>query len=122
VTELPWEVVAEGVRGLESDDAVYILEDLEEADQAEVLDKIPEFERLQLRRNLEYPEDSAGRLMSTDFIAVPPFWSVGQTIDYMRETDDLPDSFYELFVVDPGIPARWARWRWTGSCAPSGRS
>ena len=103
IDELPWEVVAEGVRGLESDDAVYILEDLEEEDQAEVLDKIPEFERLQLRRNLEYPEDSAGRLMSTDFIAVPPFWSVGQTIDYMRETEDLPDSFYELFVVDPAF-------------------
>jgi magnesium transporter len=103
VAELPWEFVAEGVRDLESDDAVYILEDLEEADQAEVLDKIPEFERVQLRRNLEYPEDSAGRLMSTDFIAVPPFWSVGQTIDYMRETEDLPDSFYELFVVDPAF-------------------
>jgi magnesium transporter len=50
---------------------------------------------------LEFPEDSAGRLMQTDFIAVPPFWTVGQAIDYMREARDLPDEFYELFVVDP---------------------
>ena len=56
---------------------------------------------LALERSLEYPEDSAGRIMQTDLIAVPPFWSVGQTIDYMREAEDLPDRFYEIFVVDP---------------------
>ena len=101
--DLPAEFVARGVRDLESDDAVYILEDLDEADQAEILQQIPEFERLQLAKSLEYPEESAGRRMSTDFIAVPPFWTVGQTIDYMRETDDLPEDFYELFVVDPSF-------------------
>lgn len=101
--DLPAEFVARGVRDLESDDAVYILEDMDEADQAEILDKIPEFERLQLAKSLEYPEESAGRRMSTDFIAVPPFWTVGQTIDYMRETDDLPEDFYELYVVDPSF-------------------
>ncbi|MFN0263886.1 magnesium transporter [Tepidamorphus sp. 3E244] len=101
--DLPSEFVAQGLRELESDDAVYILEDLDEADQAEILDKIPEFERLQLSRSLEYPEESAGRRMSTEFIAVPPFWTVGQTIDYMRETDDLPEEFYELYVVDPAF-------------------
>ena len=60
-----------------------------------------QFERAALERSLEYPEDSAGRIMQTDLIAVPPFWSVGQTIDYMREAEDLPDRFYEVFVVDP---------------------
>jgi Mg2+ transporter (mgtE) len=93
--------VAEGVRDLDTDDAVYILEDLDETEQAEILDKLPAPERIVLARALEYPEDSAGRLMQSEFIAVPPFWSVGQTIDFMRETEDLPDTFYEIFVTDP---------------------
>lgn len=100
--ELKAETVAEGVRDLDSDDAVTILESLDEADQAEVLGKLTATERVALQRSLDYPEDSAGRLMQTEFIAVPPFWDVGQTIDYMRETEDLPEVFYEIFVVDPG--------------------
>lgn len=98
--ELPNEIVAEGVRDLESDDAVRILEDLPEADKAEILEQIPEEERAELARGLEYPEESAGRRMQTDFVAVPPDWTVGQTIDHAREDADLPDDFYAIFVVD----------------------
>jgi magnesium transporter len=101
--ELEPATVAEGVRDLDSDDAVTILESLDEEDQAEVLDQLPAIERVALQRSLDYPEDSAGRLMQTEFIAVPPFWTVGQTIDHMRETPDLPETFYEIFVVDPGV-------------------
>ena len=72
--------------------------------QAEILDQLPAIERVALQRSLDYPEDSAGRRMQTEFIAVPPFWTVGQTIDDMRETADLPETFYEIFVVDPGVP------------------
>ncbi|SOC22295.1 magnesium transporter [Stappia indica] len=100
---LPSDTLAEGIGELDSDDAVYILEDLDAADQAAILDQLPYSDRIQLQRSLDYPEDSAGRLMQTDFIAVPPFWSVGQTIDHMRETEDLPDTFHEIFVVDPGF-------------------
>jgi magnesium transporter len=99
--ELPAETVAEGVREMDSDDAVYILEDLAKEDQAEILEQLPPLERTALERSLYYPEGSAGRRMQTDFIAVPPFWTVGQTIDYMRESPDLPDRFYEIFAVDP---------------------
>jgi magnesium transporter len=99
--ELPAETVAEGVREMDSDDAVYILEDLPKEDQAEILQQLPAPERTALERSLYYPEGSAGRRMQTDFIAVPPFWTVGQAIDHMRETPDLPDRFYELYVVDP---------------------
>jgi magnesium transporter len=101
--ELAADTVAEGVRDLESDDAVTILESLDEEEQAEVLDRLPAIERVALQRSLLYPEDSAGRLMQSEFIAVPPFWTVGQTIDHMRETPDLPETFYEIFVVDPGV-------------------
>lgn len=98
---LPNENIAEAVKDLETDDAVYLLEDLGEGDRTEILEALPALERANVQRSLEYPEDSAGRLMQTDFVAVPPFWTIGQTIDYMREEDDLPDDFYEIFVVDP---------------------
>lgn len=103
IEELPPEAVAEGVRDLDSDDAVYILEDLDDEDQEEILAKLPAVDRMALRRSLDFPEETAGRRMQTDFIAVPPFWTAGQTIDYLRDQKDLPDEFYEVFVIDPGF-------------------
>ncbi len=99
---LPNAEIARGVAGLDSDDAVAILEDLEEADQNEILSALPTFERLSLKRSLDFPEDSAGRRMQTEFIAIPPFWSVGQMIDYLRAERDLPDEFFQIYVVDAG--------------------
>lgn len=101
VENLPNEQVALAVQELDSDDAVYILEDLDEQDQDEILARLPFTERIRLRRSLDYPEETAGRRMQTEFVAVPPFWTVGQTIDYMREERDLPESFSQIFVVDP---------------------
>jgi magnesium transporter len=98
--ELPPQAVAEGVRDLESDNAVAILADLSKEEQAEILEQLPPPERAALARSLEYPEDSAGRRMQSEYIAVPPAWTVGEAIDYMRETVELPERFYELFVVD----------------------
>jgi magnesium transporter len=98
--ELEPETVAEGVRELESDDAVELLEGLDEEDQDEILEKLPPSERDALERSLDYPENSAGRRMQTEFIAVPPEWTVGQAIDYMRDTPDLPGRFYEIYAVD----------------------
>ena len=98
--ELEPETVAEGVRELESDDAVELLEGLDEDDKEEILEKLPPSERDALERSLLYPENSAGRRMQTEFIAVPPDWTVGQAIDYMRDTRDLPDRFYEIYAVD----------------------
>jgi magnesium transporter len=99
--ELPPETVAEGVRDLDSDDAVAILADLPQDEQTEILQQLPPGERVALSRSLLYPENSAGRRMQTEFIAVAPSWTVGQTIDHLRETPDLPDRFWELYVVDP---------------------
>jgi magnesium transporter len=99
--DLPNEVLARVVVALDSDDAAYVLESLEDADKEEVLAQMPSGERAALERNLEYPEETAGRLMQTDFVAVPQFWSVGQLIDHMREADELPDTFSDIFVIDP---------------------
>lgn len=100
---IPNEQIAEVVRELDSDDAVEIIGDLDEEDREEVLAGLPLAERIALERRLDYPEDSAGRRMTTHFIAVPPFWTVGQTIDFMREDSRLPDQFTELFVIDPSF-------------------
>jgi magnesium transporter len=99
--EIPNDVIAEGVKDLDSDDAVYILEDLTAEDRQEVLDNLPAEERVSLRKSLDYPDDSAGRRMQTEFIALPPFWTVGKTIDFMRDSADLPERFYNLYLVDP---------------------
>ena len=98
--ELEPETVAEGVRELESDDAVELLETLDEEDQEEILEKLPPSERDLLERSLEYPDNSAGRRMQTEIITVPPDWTVGQAIDYMRDAPNLPDRFYEIYAVD----------------------
>jgi magnesium transporter len=98
---LPKEFLARAVGALETDDAAYLLENLGEEDRQAILARLPAAARAALQRNLEYPEETAGRLMQTDFVAVPPFWTVGQVIDHMRETDDLPETFSDIFVVDP---------------------
>jgi magnesium transporter len=101
VEQMPNEQIAAGIGELDSDDAVYILEDLDDEDRDEILSKLSFTERVRLMRALDYPESSAGRRMQTEFVAVPPFWTVGQTIDYMREEEDLPESFSQIFVIDP---------------------
>jgi magnesium transporter len=101
--DLPNDVLARAVTELDSDDAAYLLGGLEEEDQKEILEQLPQGERAALQRNLLYPEETAGRLMQADFVAVPPFWTVGQVIDFARDTEDLPDTFSEIFVVDPGF-------------------
>ena len=100
---LPNELLAKAVTELETDDAAYVLESLEQADKAEILAQVPTGERAAIERNLLYPEQSAGRLMQSEFVAVAPFWTVGQVIDYMRETEELPERFAEIFVVDPAF-------------------
>lgn len=101
VDQMPNEQIAAGIGEIDSDDAVYILEDLDQEDRDEILAQLPFTERVRLRRALDYPESSAGRRMQTEFVAVPPFWTVGQTIDYMRDEEELPEHFTQIFVIDP---------------------
>lgn len=95
--------VAKAVAELDTDDAAFVLEDLDEARRAEILAEVPLEDRLALRAALDYEEDSAGRVMQREFFAAPGYWTVGQIIDRMRGTEDLPDMFYEVFVVDPSF-------------------
>ncbi|NIA72137.1 magnesium transporter [Pelagibius litoralis] len=93
--------LADSLSDMDSDDAVDIFEDLDEDAQREVLEALPRADRLVLEESLSFPEDSAGRIMQRELLAVPSSWTVGQTIDYMRAAKDLPDDFYDLYIVDP---------------------
>ena len=88
------------IRRLESDDSIKILENLEKSKKELILEKLPPKDKFLLEEGLSYPEDSAARIMQREFTAVPNSWSVGQTIDYLRENKDLPKEFLEIFIVD----------------------
>jgi len=92
--------IANIVKRLESDNAVAILENLDPVKKNLILDKLPPKDRFLLEEGLSYPEDSAARIMQREFTAVPSDWTVGQTIDYLRESKDLPQEFLEIFIVD----------------------
>lgn len=100
VSLLGTEKVARAVAELETDDAALLLENLDEEQQAEILAEVPPKDRLELRTALDYDEDTAGRLMQREFFAAPASWTVGLIIDRLRSKSDLPDLFYEVFVVD----------------------
>ncbi|HEX6219161.1 MAG TPA: magnesium transporter [Sphingomicrobium sp.] len=93
--------VADIAGQMETDDAVAILEDLDAEDQQAVLEAMEPDDRAAVEEALSYPEESAGRLMQRDLCAVPEHWKVGQVIDYLRSTDELPTDFWEVFVVGP---------------------
>ncbi|MSP83370.1 MAG: magnesium transporter [Alphaproteobacteria bacterium] len=101
VPRLTREELVRAVDHLDTDDAVYVIEGLDPAEQQELLDAIPAPDRAALREGLTFEEDSAGRLMQRELVAVPAYWSVGHIIDYLRASDDLPDEFYDVFIIDP---------------------
>ncbi len=88
------------LKNLESDDAIKILENVQEKDKNVILSSLPPKDRFALLESLSYPEDSAARIMQREFTAIPSNWSVGQTIDYLRENKELPEEFLEIFIVD----------------------
>lgn len=112
VESLPAGEVADIAEQLDTDDAVAMLEDLDEDDQQAVLAEMEPEDRAAIETALSYPEESAGRLMSRDFVAVPEHMTVGDLIDFLREGHDLANEFWEIFIVD-------ARHHPVGTCALS---
>ncbi len=99
--DLPDDVLAQAVRALETDDVVYLVEDLDEPQQEKLLEKLDDADRIAVEQALTYEEDSAGRLMQREVVIAPEHWTVGDIIDYMRRAENLPESFYDVIVVDP---------------------
>ena len=101
IEALPPEAVAGIAEQLDTDDAVQLIEDLEPEDQRAILAEMEPEDRAAIETALSYPEETAGRLMQRELVAVPEHLTVGDLIDYMRDHDDLPTEFWEVFVVDP---------------------
>jgi magnesium transporter len=99
--QLTPEETGAAIAQLDTDDAIEILADLDETEQIAILQTLPMPERAAVEQGLTYPEDSAGRLMQRELVAAPEFWTVGQTIDYLRAKPDLPDEFYDIYIVNP---------------------
>src|SRR3954453_2531724 len=99
--EMEPQQVADIAGQLDTDDAVALIEDLDRDDQQAVLRAMEPDDRAAVEEALGYPEESAGRLMQRELCAVPDHWKVGQVIDYLRPTADLPTDFWEVFVVSP---------------------
>lgn len=95
------EGVAKALPELDSDDAIDILEEFDDDERDIILAAMPAAERLIAEEGLSYPEDSAGRMMQREVVVAPSHWTVGQTIDFMRSEDDLPEDFYSIIVIDP---------------------
>lgn len=95
------ETLSKALMELDSDDALSIIEALDTDEQQDILRSIPARERATLEQVLSYPEESAGRLMQQEIVVAPPFWTVQQTLLFIRGGKNLPDTFYDIFVVDP---------------------
>ena len=94
--------LASNAKTLDVDDAVDLVEDFEKSDQTTFLENIEENERKLIVEGLNYPEDSAGRLMQRNFVAVDNSWNVGKTIDYLRSNkNNLPEDFYDIYLINP---------------------
>ena len=93
--------VARALSSMDSDDAVEIFEDVDAQARREILKRMSIRARAALQRIMEYPSNSAGRLMQTNVVSVPPHWNVGEVVDYLREDQNLPEVFHEVFVIDP---------------------
>ncbi|MCP5088809.1 MAG: magnesium transporter [Rhodobacteraceae bacterium] len=101
--QIPDEVVTEAVRALETDDVVDLVEDMEGPQQVRVLEALEDADRVAVKQSLQYPQDTAGRLMQRELVMAPPDWTVGHAIDYMRGEADLPENFYNVLIVDPRL-------------------
>ncbi|SDE16967.1 magnesium transporter [Paracoccus isoporae] len=101
VEQLPGDVLADAVREMDSDDIVDLIEELDEDDQRKILDALDETDRVAVEQSLTYPEYSAGRMMQSEVVTAPEHWTVGDTIDYLRGEEELPDQFYHVILTDP---------------------
>jgi magnesium transporter len=95
------ETAARAIVEMDSDDAIDIIEELDDEERDSILASMPAAERLIVEEGLSYPEDSAGRMMQREVVVAPAHWTVGQTIDFMRGQDDLPEEFYSIMIIDP---------------------
>ncbi|MXU66123.1 magnesium transporter [Oceanomicrobium pacificus] len=97
------DVLVDAVKELDTDDQVYLVEDLDPPERDAVLSQLDAADRIALEQSLDYEEETAGRLMQRSVVTAPLHWTVGEVIDFMRASTDLPDDFYEVIIIDPAV-------------------
>src|ERR1700761_4379691 len=95
--------LASALGELDSDDAADVIDDLEDDKRDAVLAAMSDADRTAIETSLGYEDETAGRLMQREVIAAPQFWTVGQTLDHLRAATDLPELFFDVYVVDPSF-------------------
>ena len=103
IEHLPDLVIGDAVKELDTDEIVYVVEDLDEPDQEKILEALDEADRAAVLSSLQFPENSAGRMMQRELVMAPTHWTVGQAIDFMRNSDELPEEFYDIIITDPRL-------------------
>ncbi len=103
LARLPDSVMGGAFRDMETDDVVDLVEELEHKDQTRILDALDASDRIAVENALQYPEDSAGRLMQRELVMAPEHWAVGEAIDFLRTDTDLPERFYDVVMVNPKL-------------------
>ncbi|MCB1650563.1 MAG: magnesium transporter [Alphaproteobacteria bacterium] len=107
LSAMPPDQIASLISELDSDDALELIRPLDDRLQKEIIQRLSAKSRVALEEGLSFPEDSAGRLMQREIVAVPLFWTAGKTIDYLRAAgEDLPEEFFDIFVIDPAYHVR----------------
>ena len=101
LTHLPDPILDQAVQELDTDEVVYLVEDMDQNEQDRILETLDESDRAAVLASLQFPEDSAGRMMQRAFVMAPTHWTVGDAIDHMRAADDLPEQFYDVVITDP---------------------
>lgn len=110
IESLDEDQVVKIVNELDSVEAVEILEHMDDDEQANVIDRLDPELKYQVKSSFSYPEDSAGRIMSREFVSMPDDWSVKEAKQYLLTEPELPDGFFEIFLTD-------ARYHPTGKIA-----
>jgi magnesium transporter len=101
VTMMPRKAAAKLLAGMSADRVADIFRQVKEPRCSELLDLLDPDIRVNIRRLLEYPKDTAGSIMTTEFASVPSTYTVQQTLDYIRYVESSRETVYAIYVLDP---------------------
>lgn len=101
VEALPRPMAAALLTGMSADMAADIVELLDEEARADLMGRLDEATRTTITSLLQYPENTAGAMMTTEFVSVPASWTVGQTLTHIRQVERTRETVYAIYVLDP---------------------
>jgi magnesium transporter len=100
IEQMSDERVADVLEEMAPDEAADLLAELPEGRSQELLNLMEDDEAEDVRKLLAYPDDSAGGIMNTEFIAVPPHLTAEQVMSVLRETAEEAETIFYIYVTD----------------------